>query len=47
MGTIGLPELHLGSVPAWGGSARLVRRIGRDRAMDLILRAKTVTGPER
>lgn len=43
---IGLPELHLGSVPAWGGSARLVRRIGRDRAMDLILRAKTVSGPE-
>ncbi len=44
--SIGLPELHLGSVPAWGGSARLVRAIGRDRAMDLILRAKTVSGPE-
>ena len=43
---IGLPELHLGSVPAWGGSARLVRRIGRDRAIDLILRAKTVSGPQ-
>jgi len=43
---IGLPELHLGSVPAWGGSARLVRRIGRDRAVDLILRAKTVSGPQ-
>ena len=43
---IGLPELHLGTVPAWGGSARLVRRIGRDRAIDLILRAKTVSGPE-
>lgn len=43
---IGLPELHLGSVPAWGGSARLVRRIGRDRAVDMILRAKTVSGPE-
>lgn len=43
---IGLPELHLGTVPAWGGSARLVRRIGRDRAIDLILRAKTVDGPE-
>ena len=43
---IGLPEMHLGSVPAWGGSARLVRRIGRDRAVDLILRAKTVSGPE-
>lgn len=43
---IGLPELHLGTVPAWGGSARLVRRIGRDRAIDLILRAKTVSGAE-
>lgn len=43
---IGLPELHLGTVPAWGGSARLVRCIGRDRAIDLILRAKTVSGPE-
>ena len=43
---IGLPELHLGSVPAWGGSARLVRAIGRARATDLILRAKTVSGPE-
>ncbi|HPX36727.1 MAG TPA: enoyl-CoA hydratase-related protein [Mycobacterium sp.] len=43
---IGLPELHLGSVPAWGGSARLVRRIGRDRSVDMILRAKTVSGPE-
>ena len=43
---IGLPELHLGSVPAWGGSARLARRVGRDRALDLILRAKTLSGPE-
>lgn len=43
---IGLPELHLGSVPAWGGSARLVRAIGRHHAMDLILRAKTVSGPQ-
>lgn len=43
---IGLPELHLGSVPAWGGSARLARRVGRDRAVDLILRAKTLSGPE-
>lgn len=44
--SIGLPELHLGSVPAWGGSARLVRHIGRDRAVDMILRARTVSGPE-
>jgi enoyl-CoA hydratase len=43
---IGLPEMHLGTVPAWGGSARLVRRVGRDRAIDMILRAKTLSGPE-
>ena len=43
---IGLPELHLGTVPAWGGSARLARRVGRDQAIDLILRAKTLSGPE-
>jgi enoyl-CoA hydratase/carnithine racemase len=29
---IGLPEMHLGSVPAWGGSARLTRCVGRDHA---------------
>lgn len=43
---IGLPEMHIGTVPAWGGSARLPRRIGRDRALDMILRAKTISGPE-
>ncbi|MBY0278252.1 enoyl-CoA hydratase/isomerase family protein [Candidatus Binatia bacterium] len=42
---IGLPEMHLGSVPAWGGSARLARRVGRDHALDMILRAKTISGP--
>jgi enoyl-CoA hydratase/carnithine racemase len=43
---IGLPELDLGSVPAWGGSARLTRCVGRDHALDLILRAKKISGPE-
>ncbi len=43
---IGLPEMDLGSVPAWGGSARLTRAIGRDRALDMILRAKKIDGPE-
>jgi enoyl-CoA hydratase len=43
---IGLPEMHLGTVPAWGGSALLARCVGRDRAIDMILRAKTISGPE-
>ena len=43
---IGLPEMDLGSVPAWGGSARLTRCVGRDHALDMILRAKKVSGPE-
>ncbi|MBW2463103.1 MAG: enoyl-CoA hydratase/isomerase family protein, partial [Deltaproteobacteria bacterium] len=43
---IGLPELDLGTVPAWGGSARLTRCVGRDHAIDMILRAKKIAGPE-
>lgn len=43
---IGLPEMDLGSVPAWGGSARLSKCVGRDHALDMILRGKKVTGPE-
>jgi enoyl-CoA hydratase len=43
---IGLPELDLGAVPAWGGTARLTRCVGRDHALDLILRAKKISGPE-
>ncbi len=43
---IGLPELDLGSVPAWGGTARLTRCVGRDRALDMILRARKISGPE-
>lgn len=42
---IGLPELDLGSVPAWGGTARLARCVGRDQALDLILRARKIDGP--
>ena len=42
---IGLPELDLGTVPAWGGTARLTRTVGRAHALDLILRAKKIDGP--
>jgi len=43
---IGLPELELGTVPAWGGSARLPRLIGTPRALDLILRSRKIDGAE-
>jgi enoyl-CoA hydratase len=43
---IGLPEMELGSVPAWGGSARLSKCVGRDQALDMILRGKKISGPE-
>lgn len=43
---IGLPELELGAVPAWGGTARLTRCIGRDRALEMILRARKIDGIE-
>ena len=42
---IGLPEMDLGSVPAWGGSARLTRCVGRDHALDMILRGLKISGP--
>ena len=43
---IGLPELDLGSVPAWGGSARLPRAVGRTYALDMILRGRKIDGAE-
>jgi len=42
----GLPELDLGTVPAWGGSARLTRCVGRLYALDMILRARMISGQE-
>ena len=42
---IGLPELDLGAVPAWGGSARLTKCVGEQHALDMILRSKKVSGP--
>ena len=41
---IGLPELDLGAVPAWGGSARLAKCVGENHAMDMILRSKKISG---
>jgi len=43
---IGLPELDIGTMPAWGGTARLSRLVGSGRALDMILRARKISGPE-
>jgi enoyl-CoA hydratase len=44
--SIGLPEMDLGTTPAWGGSARLAKCVGRHHALDMILRAKKISGRE-
>jgi 3-hydroxyacyl-CoA dehydrogenase/enoyl-CoA hydratase/3-hydroxybutyryl-CoA epimerase len=38
----GLPEVHLGLVPAWGGITRLPRLIDRREALDLILTGRSI-----
>lgn len=43
---IGLPEMDLGTTPAWGGSARLAKCVGHNAAIDMIVRAKKISGPE-
>jgi 3-hydroxyacyl-CoA dehydrogenase/enoyl-CoA hydratase/3-hydroxybutyryl-CoA epimerase len=40
--SIGLPEVKLGLIPAWGGSTRLPRLIGLTRALPILLAGKTV-----
>src|SRR5205823_9617767 len=39
---LGLPEIQLGLLPAWGGSTRLPRLIGLPKALDVILAGKTL-----
>lgn len=39
---LALPEVMLGIMPAWGGMARLARRIGPAAALDLMLTGKSV-----
>jgi 3-hydroxyacyl-CoA dehydrogenase/enoyl-CoA hydratase/3-hydroxybutyryl-CoA epimerase len=39
---IGLPEVRLGIVPAWGGCSRLPQRVGIAAALDIILAGKAV-----
>jgi 3-hydroxyacyl-CoA dehydrogenase / enoyl-CoA hydratase / 3-hydroxybutyryl-CoA epimerase len=39
---IGLPEVGIGTIPGWGGSVRLPRLIGVERALDHIIAAQLV-----
>jgi 3-hydroxyacyl-CoA dehydrogenase/enoyl-CoA hydratase/3-hydroxybutyryl-CoA epimerase len=40
--SIGLPEVKLGLIPAWGGTTRLPRTIGLSRALPILLAGKTM-----
>lgn len=43
---IGLPEVRLGLIPGFGGTQRLARLVGRQRALDLILTGRHVAAEE-
>jgi enoyl-CoA hydratase len=42
----GQPEVKLGVIPGFGGTQRMVRRIGMARAMDLCLTGRTIDADE-
>ena len=41
---IGLPEIKLGILPAWGGTTRLPRMVGLANSLDVILAGKVLDG---
>jgi enoyl-CoA hydratase len=41
-----LPEVNLGAIPAYGGTQRLVREIGKARAFEIALAAETLTAED-
>ena len=44
-GPVGLPEVKLGLLPGAGGTQRLPRLIGAERALDFILSGDPIPGP--
>jgi len=43
---VGLPEVQLGILPAWGGTTRLPRLVGLQAALDMLLTGRLVEAPE-
>ena len=43
---LSLPQARLGVIPGWGGTHRLVRTIGRSRALELLATGRAVPAPE-
>jgi len=43
---LGLPEVNLGLFPGWGGTQRLSRLIGKNRAKEMIFSAKIISAQE-
>jgi 3-hydroxyacyl-CoA dehydrogenase/enoyl-CoA hydratase/3-hydroxybutyryl-CoA epimerase len=43
---LGFPEVELGLIPGWGGTQRLMRRIGLERALRMILGGKRLSARE-
>jgi enoyl-CoA hydratase len=44
--TFGQPEVKLGVIPGFGGTQRLVRRVGRQRALELMLTGRNIKATE-
>lgn len=43
---VGLTELNLGIIPAWGGTQRLLRLVGKSKTLDMILFSKRLNVSE-